>query len=237
MAKRTPERFVRDLGEEIETTEKESGRLRYRESRMVSTVIRDCGWRRRSAQRLRALGELLAMAGIYAWPQPIHELGWKDWISFSLRPFPNFIEATKFASESRLADFVETYHPELFAGTSLEDLEFVERELSIDHCAGKTMSADMLFMDADETPVIVEFKVGAAVPKDVSQLSEYLDLVLERLGHVRGVLITAEPSSRTEEDPVRRELDLHDHHDIDWYWYSVPMPLTRAPARESPRVV
>jgi len=136
--------------------------------------------------------------------------------------------AERFTSERRLHEFVMDYYPELFAGTALADLRFLDSEARLDQ-GFTTLEADMLFEDGRGTKVVVEFKAGPPRVQAVSQLHNYVALVADTKTAVRGVLITARPTTGEAARPVWKAIDRHaEEFEIDWYWYSLPIPLEEA---------
>jgi len=76
---------------------------------------------------------------------------------------------------------------------------------------------------------VVEFKVGSPKTQAVSQLHNYMTLVADSGSHVKGVLITARPSTGETAKPIWTAIDLHAQgFEIAWYWYSLPIPLEKA---------
>lgn len=225
MPKRSPERFVAELALAIDETVHSSRGLRHNEWRLMSTVVAECGWHRRSEARMRHLDGLLRSRGIYSAP-PVTDQRVRsdDKVIFTNRPV-DFLRAKEFADEARLSEFVREYHRELFSGTSLEGLSFVDREYPID-VGSKTHSVDMLFTDSVGSDVAIEFKVAGAKVEDVDQLCRYLDRFIQENLPVRGILITAE-SRLSVDDQLVRQAIRQSEHEIEWYTYTLPMPLAK----------
>ena len=232
MAVRTPERFVEEIADEIRRTVERSGGLERTERRLQRTVVALCGWKAKSDPRMASLQQLLEDSGVFTYPELESEsLSADSWITFSDRPAARVVAAAiLFGDEERLHGFVRDYYPELFSGTPLEKLEFVQSEARIDQGITKKLKADMLFKRNSGSYVAIEFKKSYPEAGDVAQLANYLRLIAAEGYDVSGALISARPPTSQLEETAWVEIEAFKTHgmSIDWYWYELPIPLQPA---------
>lgn len=195
--------------------------------RLVSTVVNESGWSKRSPQNVARIAAALADACVYP-DVDITDLRvpWKSWVRLSGSSFPARRMSRILVAERPLNRFLADYHRTTFATEDgLSDLTFVSSEKRVKYQGGE-LRIDLLFRDSEGTLVAVETERGDPQENSAFQLRRYLD-ALSAAGHnVRGVLITARPRSAQLEEDVLEELR-EIPYPTAWYWYDVSIGLER----------
>lgn len=213
----------------IEDSISHSGGLRHFEKRKVRTVVRECGRKRRSRKLLSDLEEVMDAAGLHVWPE-LDDSGLNpdSWLRFSKQPAAERALGRSFKNERSMHEFIRDYHQLVFADTELANLEYEGSEIPI-HLDLDEVRLDMLFRDSGGTAVVVEFKHEAPTPAVAAQLRRYMSALMSHEEAVRGVLLTNRPTSLAEERSIKKELELGgERFRIDWYWYSLSLPIRKA---------
>ena len=230
MPPRTMERFVDQIYSAAQAREKKTKGLSDLVARNVGTVVKKCGWKKRSQPRIDALQAALEDRGIYSFPD-ISDLSLDPSASvkFTRRPQAARPLAKIFGVEKGLQRFIHKYYAEVFRDVpGLKDLSLVGKEVKV-LVGSSERRMDLFLHDRDGTGVVVELKRGDPGRGAPNQLRAYMRAVKRSHGPVRGVLITAKPQTETLESVIRADIASQiERYPIRWYWYSVEVDLQPA---------
>lgn len=221
---RGPERFAAVVDAELE------GAMAKR-SKLLTTVLSECGYKNRSAQRLQRIQAALVARGIYSRPRLADlQTASHERVEFS-RAIYSLVEPDMvFPNERTLELFVLRNYKRIPELSRLKD----PKE---QHSLPSRRTIDLLFRECRTNDyVVLELKVDDGGWQVVAQLFSYLTELLpvaQAEGcEVRGIILTGKPNALLE-DEVKRASEATGIH-VDWYCYvaSVKLaPLVLTPPR------
>ena len=212
---RGPERFAALLDRELEGTA-------ARRAKLLSTVLSECGYRRRSVLRLQSIQDALEARGIYSRPRLTEpQVRSHERLEFSRMAYSSVEPDLIFPDERALEDFVLRNYKQI------PELSMLKSPKQQRHLPSGRQY-DLMFRECRSNDVVIlEFKAGDGGMGVVSQLFLYLKELLpiaqaERCG-VRGIIISGEPNAHLE-DQVRL-LSEGTGIRVDWYCYVSSLKL------------
>lgn len=198
--------------------------------RLVRSILYQCGWQKRSPERLTALENRLADAGLYADPDITDmDLGLGTWIRFTPEPPPPV--GRVFKPERALGYHLSKYPAEL------------ERELphlgTLRHISGgckpeKTygfegidLKPDLVFSSSSGRWLVCELERGDPKNESVDQLEMYARAVGARGKTITAALITGSPRSAGVKKQATRRIQTLRTQGFDAWWivYDVAVRL------------
>ncbi len=196
----------------------------------IKTLVKDAGWRKRSASNVKLIQAALTDAGVFSDVDITDmRLSRERWVHLATQPFPETSTGPEFEREQDLNAYVQYWHREAFAGIpSLEGLDFVRVEKPIEY-DGTIRKIDLLFEDDDGTTVLIDLQAGEPQDGTVKNLRRYLNACsAKNLRPLRGVLITGIPATeQTQKDILTELAELRTEYEVDWYEYRLGITLER----------
>lgn len=202
---RTPERFASDIAQLLSS--QDPGQT---ERRKLSTIVDQCGWKRRSEQRVRQLAELLLSHGVFTSTDIADpDVSLDTWIRLSLTPFASLGQI--FRQEIGLAYHLSRY-PAVFEG-ALPEYGRVRvksggpgQEATYRIEDGR-LRPDLVLDTASGVLLAVELERGDPDHGSATQVVEYVDAVrMSSRREVHGVLVTAVPRTAHLRQTVQKQL-------------------------------
>lgn len=225
------ESFVASLDKALSLASRRSGE-QGTVWRKLSTVVQQCGWKRRTAARMTELEHALAEIGIFASVDLADlDLGPDTTVRFARRPWTPVGRIIKperalaYLLSENPATILEAL-PQLGRITHLHGGRTKERKYSLH---GSQIRPDLVFRSDTGAYVVFELKSEQAEPDAVTQLKEYIEAVAgAHAAPVRGVLVAARPSNPGLLARVQQELKaLRVFYPVDWIWYDVAVKASR----------
>lgn len=228
--RRSPKAFVGRIVADLELKELQ-GRPQTTK-RKLGTLIKGCGWQKRSAERLAELMHLLADQGVFPDPDisDIH-LPLDTYVTFGREP-PTPIGQT-IHPERALAYVLSKYPHHL--ETALSDLGRLKLQSGgtkperTYYLGDKPVRPDLLFSSTSGRWLVCELETGEPRQESIEQLLRYMKAVETpgRAGKITGLLVTGQPRTSGLHGRVAEEMEGRRSGGLDMRWiiYDVDIVL------------
>ena len=223
---RSIESCVEALGRDIDDT----GGSDPKVWRKFSTLIRDCGWKKRSPERVASLSQALAHAGIYT-DHDLLDMTLPTSTTIWLSRRPPEVLSRIFHQEravgyhlGKYRDVLETALPQYAPLTHKHGGNRKEQGYTLD---GVRLIPDLVFQARSKEWIVCEIERGDPTRESVPQLVEYMRAVGSNGRQVVGVLITAKPRTHYWRDVTRERIGSipKEFGPAHWLWYDVSVTL------------
>ena len=205
--------------------------------RRLRTVVRRCGWQRRTVERMAELEAQLSEAGIHS-SIDLEDLdiSQDSTVWFSREPALKLDRV--FRTEAALAYHLSKYpvaiqrvFPELGKLRLRAGGRLPERTIRFE---GAMLRPDLVFRSSTGDTVVAELKRGDPTLSAVGQLELYLRALTSQGSSVVGLLVSATPRRRALRTQVARQMDRlrNQVFDARWVLYDVQVQIRPATSRD-----
>ena len=224
-------RFVSELDAALERRTRGNSESEAGLRRKLSTIVKGCGWKQRSHERMERLQRSLLETAVYP-SEDLTDMSIPLSATVHFRRQASSPQGIEFADEKDLERFLARNHRLLLA--QIEGLGGSR------HLAGGTLpqkryafgrtfvKPDLVFRSPNGTIVVVEVKLGDPDDRAVTQLRNYLKAASKHHDQVRGILITGKPRSHAHESAIADEIASVRPRRVDWIQYTANMTLWKS---------